>query len=116
MRRRTVDGQRRNSFSCSDQAGRIAGEIYTSPIRFKRAKEFRCSHVYEQPKPVLEEAGGRTSSRRYLRLWSRERASAGQGLVDLRKVIPPRARLDGETVEEEARKGESRIPVDDPMR
>lgn len=55
----------------SNEADRIAGEIYAPPIRFKRAKEFRCSYVYEHRNQFLEEAGhrqagGRTSSRRYL--------------------------------------------------
>lgn len=78
----------------SNEADRIAGEIYAPPIRFKRAKEFRCSYVYEHRNQFLEEAehrqagrqtGGRTSSRRYLHSSGPDKRAP----MDLRKVIPP---------------------------
>lgn len=74
----------------TNEADGIAGEIYAPPIKLKQ-------RVLVQPrlrasKPVLEEAGRRTSSRSYLRFWSGERIRAGQGPVDLKEVIPPRAR------------------------
>lgn len=88
---RHADAKLREKGILPNETDRIAGEIYAPPIRFKRGQSFGAEPRLRAPKPVLEEAGW-PDVVAYRIPTVLVRGAGPEGLVDLRKVISPRAR------------------------